>query len=409
MSYLELYEEFTTCVADVSRPDGIGYVEGPNTIIKAGPLSCSSGKEVEAMLVSKEHAVCLTNSAVADNYGDYLNMLAEEYDMRQKVQGNSVLMPGDTFTSKIDRIRSDNIGVVKNNMGEDILVGPVRCGTGKKVELEYLGGNIAKCLDKQVSDENYEVRLNILSENYGDVPVSIGERYTSQVINSFSESSTVGINNVHVHLNKSDLRVGESVSIEVTGFATQSALGKFIERAGNAESKNINSDDTGLDGIGTSDDIGGKANQIDSLGSSINKKEADIDYREARRRERDHTFAQMVKKAYQEKCAVCGKRRASPDGNPEAEAAHIHPKGEGGPDDIQNGIALCKLHHWAFDSGWISLTEDYEVVVRDRPERDGYSDLIGYEGTDLHLPDDSDKQPQVDYIIRHRELHGFDS
>lgn len=409
MSDLELYEEFTTCVADVSRPDGMGYIEGPNTIIKAGPLSCLPGKEVEAMLVSKEHAVCLTDSAVAEDYEEYLNMLAEEYDMREKVQGNSVLIPGDTFTSKIDRIRSDNIGVVQNNRDEDILIGPVFCDTGQKVELEYLGNSIAKCLDKSARDENYEIRLNILSENYGDVPVSIGERYTGQIISSFSEGSIVGINDVHVHLDKSDLRIDESVKIEVTGFATQSALGKFIERVGNAESKNNTSDDTASNGIGTSDNIGEKANQTDDVESSINEKRSDIDYRETRRLERDHTFAQRVKEAYQDKCAVCGKRRASPDGNPEAEAAHIHPKGEGGPDDIQNGIALCKLHHWAFDSGWISFTEDYEVVVRDRPERDGYSDLIGYEGTDLHLPDDSEKQPQVDYIIRHRELHGFDS
>lgn len=83
MTDLDLFEEFTTKVADVRRPDNMGYIEGPKTIIKAGPLSCSPGKEVEAMLVSKEHAVCLTRSAIADDYVDYLNNLAKKYNLSE--------------------------------------------------------------------------------------------------------------------------------------------------------------------------------------------------------------------------------------------------------------------------------------------------------------------------------------
>jgi len=35
----------------------------------------------------------------------------------------------------------------------------------------------------------------------------------------------------------------------------------------------------------------------------------------------------------------------------------------GGSDDIRNGIALCQFHHWAFDPGWLSFTDDHEIIV----------------------------------------------
>ncbi len=34
-----------------------------------------------------------------------------------------------------------------------------------------------------------------------------------------------------------------------------------------------------------------------------------------------------------------------------------------GKDDIWNGIALCHLHHWAFDVGWFALLNDYNIQL----------------------------------------------
>lgn len=47
------------------------------------------------------------------------------------------------------------------------------------------------------------------------------------------------------------------------------------------------------------------------------------------------------------------------------DAAHIIPDSqpEGEP-IIRNGIALCKLHHAAFDSFIIGITPDYSIEVR---------------------------------------------
>ena len=79
---------------------------------------------------------------------------------------------------------------------------------------------------------------------------------------------------------------------------------------------------------------------------------------------RTRGFRQAVIEAYNYKCAVCGLQINSPDGLLwEVEAAHIVPHSYKGRDDILNGVALCRLHHWAFDVGWFTLQDNYKVQV----------------------------------------------
>ncbi|WP_172977350.1 HNH endonuclease [Halosegnis longus] len=127
-----------------------------------------------------------------------------------------------------------------------------------------------------------------------------------------------------------------------------------------------------------------------------------------RRRQRDQAFAQEVKDAYDERCAVCGTRRVAPNGGLEVEAAHIYPKSEDGVDDVRNGVALCKLHHWAFDNGWLSVTDDYEVIVRQAEGCDGYDEFNNLNGESLHLPNDENLRPHPKFLNKHRSLHGFE-
>ena len=135
----------------------------------------------------------------------------------------------------------------------------------------------------------------------------------------------------------------------------------------------------------------------------------DPGYTESRRRVRSTTFAREVKQQYDHTCAVCGQSRRTPEGNPEAEAAHIYPKSEGGEDNVRNGIALCKLHHWAFDSGWFSLTDDRTVIVNEWSERELPKGVASLAGNQLLEPKNSDKVPDQQVIEGHRELHGFES
>ena len=72
-------------------------------------------------------------------------------------------------------------------------------------------------------------------------------------------------------------------------------------------------------------------------------------------------FRARVLTAYREKCAFCRLR------HPQLlDAAHIIPdKEEGGEPVIPNGLSLCKIHHAAFDSNFIGVNPDYQIIVRE--------------------------------------------
>jgi len=78
---------------------------------------------------------------------------------------------------------------------------------------------------------------------------------------------------------------------------------------------------------------------------------------------RKRGFRQAVIEAYDYKCAVCGMKLFAPKTCQwEVEAAHIVPHCLMGRDDIFNGLALCRLHHWAFDVGWFTINDNYDIV-----------------------------------------------
>ncbi|MFC1618761.1 HNH endonuclease [Candidatus Neomarinimicrobiota bacterium] len=73
------------------------------------------------------------------------------------------------------------------------------------------------------------------------------------------------------------------------------------------------------------------------------------------------SFRERVLAAYQSQCALCRLRHLEL-----LDAAHIIPDRE--PDSrttVDNGIALCKLHHAAFDSFILGITPDYIVEIRE--------------------------------------------
>jgi len=82
---------------------------------------------------------------------------------------------------------------------------------------------------------------------------------------------------------------------------------------------------------------------------------------------RNRGFRQAIIEAYDFSCAVCGMKICSPNALQwEVEAAHIVPHNSNGKDDILNGLALCRLHHWAFDVGWFTLDDHFKVLASRR-------------------------------------------
>jgi hypothetical protein len=137
--------------------------------------------------------------------------------------------------------------------------------------------------------------------------------------------------------------------------------------------------------------------------------EADQEMKQVSLKPRDAKFRILVRRAYSSKCAVCGSGVRSPKDEAEVESAHIYPKKMSGKDHPRNGLCLCRRHHWALDVGWISLSDDHMVLVRDDlPAHPDYEFIRRYAGTKILLPTDEKATPHPVFLQAHRKLMGFE-
>ena len=119
---------------------------------------------------------------------------------------------------------------------------------------------------------------------------------------------------------------------------------------------------------------------------------------------RDQGFRRIVTKAYDHRCALCGVRIITPDGHTVVDAAHIIRWSRSRNDDIRNGMALCKLCHWAFDEGMMGVSENYDVItsrqIASNPNVPGL--LLTLAGRNIIPPPDRELWPAQQYLAEHR-------
>src|SRR6266568_1973419 len=85
--------------------------------------------------------------------------------------------------------------------------------------------------------------------------------------------------------------------------------------------------------------------------------------RRADERRRDQRWRWAVLEAWDRQCAFCGYDGQLGGASVGVEAAHVRWFGFGGPDALDNGLALCVLHHKLFDLGALGLDADLRVLV----------------------------------------------
>lgn len=78
---------------------------------------------------------------------------------------------------------------------------------------------------------------------------------------------------------------------------------------------------------------------------------------------RSADFRDKVLRAYQYQCAICGFNLRLENASLALEAAHIKWHQAGGPDEENNGLALCVLHHKVFDLGAITVSAEQKIMV----------------------------------------------
>lgn len=91
-----------------------------------------------------------------------------------------------------------------------------------------------------------------------------------------------------------------------------------------------------------------------------------VDAESAAQRRRSSAWPSAIIEAWDRQCAFCGFDGAAGGGVVGIEAAHVRWFKLGGPDDLDNGLALCSLHHKLFDRGMLGLDGDLAVVVSRR-------------------------------------------
>ncbi|MFD1047643.1 HNH endonuclease, partial [Kibdelosporangium lantanae] len=80
-------------------------------------------------------------------------------------------------------------------------------------------------------------------------------------------------------------------------------------------------------------------------------------------RRRRGSWVTSVLTAWDRQCAFCGFDGQLGAATVGVEAAHIRWFTFDGPDDPDNGIALCSLHHKLFDRGVLGLGQDFKITV----------------------------------------------
>jgi putative restriction endonuclease len=138
------------------------------------------------------------------------------------------------------------------------------------------------------------------------------------------------------------------------------------------------------------------AHVSDPLMQSVVRRYATV---EAKKRLHQDMFRGAVLRAYDQRCSICRLPRREL-----LDAAHIlpdrHPRGE---PVVPNGMALCKLHHSAYDSHLIGIRPDRTVEVSQRlmSERDGPTlehGLKAFDGSPIHLPRRKEQHPNHEHL-----------
>jgi putative restriction endonuclease len=125
------------------------------------------------------------------------------------------------------------------------------------------------------------------------------------------------------------------------------------------------------------------------------------------RKVRDAKFRRAVLHVYEGRCALTGMRLVNGGGRLETEAAHIMAVGEGGPDAVNNGIALSGTVHWMFDRGLIGLSDSGDILLSSKiNDREGVEKMI-YPDRRARWPSAPAHRPHPRYLAWHRERFGF--
>lgn len=127
---------------------------------------------------------------------------------------------------------------------------------------------------------------------------------------------------------------------------------------------------------------------------------------EVQRRLHQGEFRERVLRAYRHQCALCRLRH-----DELLDAAHIIPDSDpAGTPTVSNGLALCRLHHAAFDRFFVGIRQDYIIQVRPDVlrEHDGPTlrhSIQGLHNRQIVLPRSPVERPAINLLaVRYEQF-----
>ncbi len=124
----------------------------------------------------------------------------------------------------------------------------------------------------------------------------------------------------------------------------------------------------------------------------------------ARQRLHQPAFRTRIMVAYSSRCAVCQLKYSAL-----LDAAHILPDSDGrGVPTTDNGMALCKIHHVAYDRDMLGITPDYTVKVSPQVLQDSDGPMLTHGLQEMHdrklvVPQRVADRPNRDYLAERFE------
>lgn len=120
---------------------------------------------------------------------------------------------------------------------------------------------------------------------------------------------------------------------------------------------------------------------------------------------RNALFRKSIVHLYDYQCSFCGLKVIHSFTQSIVDGAHIKPFAKFYNNQIGNGIALCKNHHWAFNQGLFTIDDSYKIMIgRNFQEYSPNAKTIqDFHGETILLPRLEKHYPKLESIQWHRQ------
>ena len=120
---------------------------------------------------------------------------------------------------------------------------------------------------------------------------------------------------------------------------------------------------------------------------------------------REAIFRKSVVHLYDYRCAFCRLKVRRSLSQSIVDGAHIKPFSEFYDNRVDNGLSLCKNHHWAFDRGWFAVDDRYQIIVASDLQEDSPHPRLmkEFHGELILLPNSEQYYPRKDALQWHRK------